>query len=165
MKTRTFLIVILMTIFLLGGCSAIKFNSTTNAYDNLVAQSDAVFLAQVSYVSATKLDETSAEPFYQIAFSIEQAMVDELGVGSGIVMTVFGESPVSVGETAPTPSRGQAVHQLQVGDSIVVFAKEGTNGNQTVIVPATDTASAFLAADAWEQVQEVVSGEWQVASK
>ena len=163
MTQRTFLIILLTAIFLLAGCSSTGFSTATDSVDSLVAQSDAVFLAQVSYISATKLDETSAEPYHQIAFSIEQAIVDDLELGSGIVMLVFGESPVADAEAAPTPptessrTRGQAVHQLKVGDSIVVFAKEGTNGNQTVIVPATDASTAFLATDMWEQVREIAS--------
>ncbi len=165
MTYRTYLTTILLiAIFSLAGCATPKFSAVTDSvddsssdslssnnllYDNLVAQSDAVFLAQVSYISATKSDEATDEPYHQIAFSIEQAIVDDLELGSGIVMFVFGESPADGEKTA--------VHQLKVGDSIVVFAKEGINGTQTVIMPAAEATKSFLAVDAWEQVQEVAS--------
>ncbi|MCP5100417.1 MAG: hypothetical protein GY943_33120 [Chloroflexi bacterium] len=127
-------------------------------YDTLIAQADAVFLGRVSYISPTQSGEGVADLTHQIAFSVVQSGVDFIGIGSGVVMTMKGQSPVDdilvVGEGARL--EGTAVHQLQVGDEVVLFAKPVDiavgAGTHSVLMPIPELEQPFLTADHWDRV-------------
>jgi hypothetical protein len=127
-------------------------------YELLISQADAVFLGRVSYISATQSVADSMEMTHQISFAVAQAGTDTIGIGTGVVMTVLGQSPVDdilvVGDG--TLLQGTAVHQLQVGDEVVVFAKQvqltSDSVTKAVLMPIPDLTQLFLTAAHWDRV-------------
>jgi hypothetical protein len=128
--------------------------------DEMITQAEAIFLGRVDFVGETKWNQESGaywaegQPYYHIAVSVVQPLVDEIGLGTGGVLTVSGKSPLngqSTGGDAMTLVDSSR-QELQVGDEIILFVRQSEmtwrDGRiQTVMTPFSDLASSTMDAD------------------
>lgn len=138
-------------------------DSPSVSYDNLWAQADTAFLGQVSYISPTYVAADSSVMTHQIAFSVIETGFDYVGIGSGVVLTVAGQSPVDEILLVRNGDglRETAVHNLQVGDQVVVFARIETpmhsKNGYSVLMPVAAADRLFLTADHWTDIAAYAS--------
>jgi len=98
---------------------------------DMVAGADAIFLGRVDYISET-MTRADGSPYYQIAVSVLQPLVDEVNLGTGGVLIVSGHSPLE--------SKDETAASLQVDAEMVLFVRQ----DGTVLVPFVDNGSAFM---------------------
>ncbi len=133
------------------------------SYEVLWPQADAIFMGEVTYISPTSAETGSNFMFHQVALSVVDTAVDNAGVGSGVVMMVPGQSPVDdiLVVRGGEQLTGTAVHNLQVGDQTVVFARiENLDDNpfgRTALVPVAASEQLFFGPEHWANVSAFAS--------
>jgi len=133
------------------------------SYEALWSQADAIFIGEVDYISATMTETGSTDMFHQVAFSVVDTIFDHAGVGSGVVMRVPGQSPVDdiLVVRGGEQLTGTAVHNLQVGDQTVVFARiENLDKSQfgsSALVPVAASGQLFFGTEHWTNVRAFAS--------
>ena len=91
--------------------------------EEMIDQSDAIFLGRVTDISPTRWNQDSGEEwvdsesgsglqYHTIEFEMFERFVDTLGLGRQVTITALGISPLE----------GSADHDLQLGDQAVIFA-------------------------------------------
>lgn len=105
--------------------------------NEMMEQADAIFMGTVSGISPTRWNQDSGEPYpceplgdcplelHYIEVQITRPLVDTIGLGETITLTVLGASPLDVSE---------AEHDLQVGDQALFFVRQtevGWRGGET----------------------------------
>lgn len=98
---------------------------------DMVAGADAIFLGRVDYISET-MTRADGSPYYQIAVSVLQPLVDEVNLGTGGVLIVSGHSPLE--------SKDETAAPLQIDAEMVLFVRQ----DETILVPFVDNDSAFM---------------------
>jgi hypothetical protein len=94
--------------------------------EEMIDESDAIFLGKVVGISPTRWNQDSGEEWYDsvsgsglqlhtIEFEVLEPIVDTIGLGQPVTITVLGSSPLE----------GSADHDLKVDDQAVIFARAG----------------------------------------
>lgn len=133
-------------------------------YAAFISQADVVFVGRVDYVTQSRLESENGRT-HQIAFTIVESFVDKFNLGSGVVVTIQGESPMdqAVDLQNGTILTNQPSHHLAIGDEVIIFAREGTiktaNGESAVLMPVTKDGSSFAAIEARDIVLTQLSAQ------
>ncbi len=100
-----------------------------------IAQADVILVGRVASISPTRFNQDSGEywedtnsprticPIHQIEITVIQTIVDTLGVGDTVVVTVWGNSPLEqpLGSAAGIILAGSPDHNLEVGEQVIAF--------------------------------------------
>ncbi len=106
--------------------------------EEMIAQADVILVGKVTNVSPTRFNQDSGEywddaddadsesavvPIHQIDMTVLQPIVDTLGVGDAVVVTVSGNSPLEqpLGSAAGLIMAGSPSHNLEVGEQVIAF--------------------------------------------
>ena len=101
--------------------------------EELLAVADAVFLGEVTAISPTHFNQdsgayyTDAMGIHTVTFRVVDSIVDDIGLGPEVTLTVSAGSPVDNGSVAVESGSVRhyqinVAHDLAVGDEIVVVA-------------------------------------------
>jgi hypothetical protein len=96
----------------------------TFTHDEMIDQSDVIFLGEVVNISSTKWNQDSGAPWsdkneglglplHSIDLEVLQPIVDTLGLGKHVTLTVVGTSPLD---------GGQVDYDLKAGEQAIIFA-------------------------------------------
>ena len=94
--------------------------------EEMIDESDAIFLGKVVSISPTRWNQDSGEEWYDsvsgsglqlhtIELEVLEPIVDTIGLGQQVTITVLGSSPLE----------GSADHDLKMDDQAVIFAGSG----------------------------------------
>lgn len=94
--------------------------------EEMIDESDVIFLGKVVSISRTRWNQDSGEEWYDsesgsglqlhtIGFEVLKPIVDTIGLGQQVTITVLGRSPLE----------GSADHDLKMDDQAVIFADSG----------------------------------------
>ncbi len=115
--------------------------------EEMIDQADLIFVGQVVHITPTRWNQDSGEYwdeeetpdldsallYHEIELTVIRPVVDTLGVGEKVILTVLGNSPVGPQPEVPglrinsrpviIEDSDSPVHDLKVGDQAVVFAE------------------------------------------
>lgn len=136
---RFILISLLFLLLTAVSCTAPTVENGSEAmYASLVEQADVVFVGRVDFISSSTNDA-----YQQVAFTVTETIVDDVNVGSGVVLTAV-------------PSQ-----ELFVGNEFIVFANqeimETGSGKTAVLRLIQSNDRPFVAVNAREAVLKVVA--------
>lgn len=103
-----------------------------------IAQADVILVGRVTNISPTRFNQDSGEywedtnsprtisPIHQIEVTVLRPIVDTIGVGDAVVITVLGNSPLEqpLGSAAGIIMAGSPGHSLEVGDQVIAFLSQ-----------------------------------------
>jgi hypothetical protein len=118
--------------------------------EELVAEAELIFAGKVLTISPTRWNQDSGEywtetteegitaegerlttthspwPVYEVKLSVTQPIVDEIGVGSEVVLTLLGKSPIddATNDAENTIQVDAETVNLQIGQELIVFAMQ-----------------------------------------
>ncbi len=96
---------------------------------DMMKQADVIFLGKVTSISPTRWNQDSGEPWkndpndpnqgaattiHTIEFEVQRKIIDTIGLGGNVTLTVLGDSPLD----------GEADHDLETGETVVVYARK-----------------------------------------
>ena len=106
--------------------------------ERMIDETDVVLLGKVTSISPTRWNQDDGTPWqdeatgfglqlHYVEFEVIEAILDEVGIGQQVTLTVLGASPID----------GSAEHDLKVSDQAVIFAVQRElawrNGLRTVL--------------------------------
>lgn len=132
-------IFLILLSFTTVSCASATVNAEIDAtYASLLKEADVVFMGRVDYISDVQTDQNA-----QIAFTVQEALVDHLNVGSGLILTAV-----------PTAD-------LAVGREYIIFAKKQVieqDGHLTaVLMPVESQQNPFMTIDVRQTILDVIA--------
>jgi hypothetical protein len=103
----------------------------TESNESMIDKADAILVGRVTAISPSSWNQDSGEPWqheegannpsplilHTIELEVIEPIIDDIGLGSTITITVLSSSPVD-------PSPSEVAHDLQVGDETVIFVRQ-----------------------------------------
>lgn len=122
----------------------------TSARRLLLTEADAIFLGELTYVSEPFW--VDGQPYHHVGVSVRQALVDEVDLSSGGIVTMAARANPEGSGAMQTPQ--PFVAPLQVGDARVFFVKlvemEGENGRSAVLTLLPMPDQTYMPASEFE---------------
>ena len=100
--------------------------------DDMIAQADSIFVGRVVSFSPARWNQDSGEdwkgvganlPYHEITATVEQPIVDAIGLGEQATITVLGGSPAGSIQSGSVVIADKPEHTLRAGDQAVFFLR------------------------------------------